>query len=126
MEATKMNHRSSHQRCSIKKALLENLQNSLLNTCARVSFLENCIKKETLPQVFSCEFCKISKNTFFTKYIWATASVTRKFVLMSSATVKTECVCFHEILEAKAFNLKGKTRLYWNIADLEFTEAVVR
>ena len=25
----------------------------------------NFIKKETLAQVFSCEFCKISKNTFF-------------------------------------------------------------
>ena len=26
----------------------------------------NFIKKETLAQVLSCEFCKISKNTFFT------------------------------------------------------------
>ena len=25
----------------------------------------NFIKKETLAQVFSCEFCKISKNFFF-------------------------------------------------------------
>ena len=25
----------------------------------------NFIKRETLAQVFSCEFCKISKNTFF-------------------------------------------------------------
>ena len=25
----------------------------------------NFIKKETLAQVFSCEFCEISKNTFF-------------------------------------------------------------
>ena len=32
------------------------------------------IKKETLPQVFSCEFCKISKNTFFTEHLRATAS----------------------------------------------------
>ena len=27
----------------------------------------NFIKKETLAQVFSCEFCEISKNTFFNK-----------------------------------------------------------
>ena len=27
----------------------------------------NFIKKETLAQVFSCEFCKISKNTFFNR-----------------------------------------------------------
>ena len=41
------------------------------NTCARVSFLINLqaeaynfIKKETLEQVFYCEFCEISQNTF--------------------------------------------------------------
>ena len=36
-----------------------------LKTCARVSH-DACIviKKETLAQVFSCEFCDISKNTF--------------------------------------------------------------
>ena len=28
----------------------------------------------TLAQVFSCEFCEISKNTFFTEYVWTTAS----------------------------------------------------
>ena len=33
----------------------------------------NFIKKEALAQVFSCEFCKISKNTFFTEHLWATA-----------------------------------------------------
>ena len=32
------------------------------------------LKKETLAQVFSYEVCKISKNTFFTEHIWATAS----------------------------------------------------
>ena len=35
----------------------------------------NFIKKGTLPQVFSCEFCEISKNTFFTEHLRATASV---------------------------------------------------
>ena len=34
----------------------------------------NFIKKEILAQVFSCEFCIISKNTFFTEHVWATAS----------------------------------------------------
>ena len=42
------------QRCSAKKVLLEILQNSQENT-----------EKETLPKVFSCEFCEISKNTSF-------------------------------------------------------------
>ena len=48
---------------------LEISQNSQENTCTRVSFL---IKLQTLgafltgvfPQVFSCGFCEISKNTF--------------------------------------------------------------
>ena len=30
----------------------------------------NFIKKETLAQVFSCEFCGISKNTFFYRTLW--------------------------------------------------------
>ena len=38
----------------------------------------NVIKKETLAQVFSCEFCQISKNTFFTEHLWATASILRE------------------------------------------------
>ena len=60
------------RRCSVKKVFLEISQNSQENTCARVSFLVKLqasslqfyfIKKETLAQVISCEFCKIYKNT---------------------------------------------------------------
>ena len=42
--------------------------------------LEDCsfIKKETLAQVFPCEFCEIFKNTFFTEHLWTTASVKTK------------------------------------------------
>ena len=63
---------------------LEISQNSQENTGARVFFLiklqvaglEACnfIKKGTLAQVFSCGFCEISKNTFFTEHLWTTAS----------------------------------------------------
>ena len=56
----------------MKKVFLEISDNSQENTCARVSFLLKLqagaykfIKKETLAQVSFCEFCKISKNTFF-------------------------------------------------------------
>ena len=56
-------------KCSVEKVFLKFYQNSKENTCGRVSFLRpkacNFIKKETLAQVLSCEFCKISKNTFF-------------------------------------------------------------
>ena len=34
----------------------------------------NFNKKETLAQVLSCEFCEISKNTFFTEDLRETAS----------------------------------------------------
>ena len=54
------------QRCSVKR-FLEISQNSQENTCAEAC---NFIKKETLAQVFSCEFCKISKNTFFIEHLW--------------------------------------------------------
>ena len=56
--------------------VLEILQNSLENTCAIVSFLIKLqvIKKEALAQVFSCEVCKISKNTLFYRTPLVTAS----------------------------------------------------
>ena len=60
--------------------LLEISQISQENTCARASFLiklqaEDCNfnKKDILAQVFSCEFCEIPNNTFFTEHLWATA-----------------------------------------------------
>ena len=60
------------QRCSVRKVFLEISQNSQEDTCATVSFLIKLqasdlqlYKKETLAQVFSYEFCEISKNTFF-------------------------------------------------------------
>ena len=52
-----------------KKVFLEISEIWQENTCA-----SNFIKKETLKQVFSCEFCEISKNNFFTEYLWAIAS----------------------------------------------------
>ena len=61
-------------------------QNSQENTCLRVSHLiklqaeaYNFIKKETLAQVFSCEICEISKNTFLTEHLRVTASVATNF-----------------------------------------------
>ena len=62
--------RSSHLRCSVKEVFLEISQNAQENTCVRASLLIklqacNFIKKETLTQVFSCEFCEIFKSNFF-------------------------------------------------------------
>ena len=64
--------RSSHRRCFVKKVFLEISQNSQENACARESlFYWSCR--------FSCEFCKISKNTFLTEHLWATASASCSF-----------------------------------------------
>ena len=62
-----------------EKVFLEISQNSLENTCARDSFLIkvqawNFIKEGSLAQVFSCEFCKISKNIYFTEHHRTAAS----------------------------------------------------
>ena len=44
----------------------------LRETSYSSSQLQDCnfIKKETLAHVFSCEFCEISKNSFFTEHLW--------------------------------------------------------
>ena len=39
--------------------------------CSKVPKAYNFIKKETLAQVFSSEFCEISKDTFFTEHVWS-------------------------------------------------------
>ena len=51
-----------------EKVFLEISQNSHENTCNRVQAC-NVIRKETLAQVFSCEFCEVFKNTF-TEHLW--------------------------------------------------------
>ena len=64
--------------------LLEISQNSQENTCARVSFLiklqalHNVIEKETLTQVFSCEFYEIPKNMFYYRTPLVAASVEQR------------------------------------------------
>ena len=61
--------------------ILEISQKSEENTCTKVPLLIklqasacNFILKEILAQVFSCEFCEISKKSFLTEHLWATAS----------------------------------------------------
>ena len=50
--------RSSHRRCSVRKNVLRNFEKAY-----------NFIKKETLAQVLSREFCEISKNIFVTEHL---------------------------------------------------------
>ena len=66
--------RSSHQRCSLRKDVLRNFAKFKdKHLCLSLFFNSNFIKKESLAQIFFCEFCEISKNTFFTEHLWATA-----------------------------------------------------
>ena len=73
--------RSTHRRCSVKKSVLRNFakvtgkylcQSLFFNKVAGLAC--NFIKKESLAQVFSCEFCEISENTFFHRRPLAAAS----------------------------------------------------
>ena len=89
--------RSSQQRCSVRKGVLRNFtkftgkhlcQSFFFNKVAGATC--NFIKKETLPPVFSCEYCEIPKNTFFTEYLWVTASE-----LLTMVSVFTALVFLH-------------------------------
>ena len=53
------------QMCSVK--------NVFVQICRHLNF----IKKEALAQMFSCEFCKISKSTFFYRTLLVVAPETR-------------------------------------------------
>ena len=74
--------KSSHWEVSFEKVVLRNYEDSQEKTCIGVSVLvfnplvpggskrsyvlKNTLQlKETPAQVFSCELCEISKNTFF-------------------------------------------------------------
>ena len=86
--------RGSHRKCSLRKGVLKNFAKFAKTTCARVSFLTKLqvwpatLLKETLAQVFSCEFYEISKNTFSTEHLWATASVLHIFSCNSRKTIR--------------------------------------
>ena len=74
--------RSSRPKVFCKKCVLriftkftgKHLCQSLFFNNIIIKFCKNFIKKETLAQVFSCEFCEISLNIFFTEHLWTTAS----------------------------------------------------
>ena len=76
-------YRSSHQNCSVEIGVLKNFpkftgkhlrQSLFFNKVAR-AYACNFIKKETLAQLFSCEFCGIFKNTYFYRTTLVAATV---------------------------------------------------
>ena len=97
-----INNRSSHQICSVWKG-----------AC-------NSIKKETLAQVFSCEFCQISKNTFFIerlcwmlllKSLWIYQKVSD--ILKSGCGSSRPCRFYQKVISKSFVKLTGKC-LPWN------------
>ena len=68
------------RRCSVKKGVRRNFTKFTgKHLCQRLFFnkvagLCNFIKKESLAQVFSSEYCEISRSTFLAEHLWTTAS----------------------------------------------------
>ena len=87
------NFRSSHPRCSVG--------------------LCNFIKIETLAQVLSCEFCKISKNTFFAEQVWVTASGIYLFL-----TILKKFSMDSQLFSTDTFNYS--TRFFFQMGDGSF------
>ena len=91
--------RNSYQRCSLRKGVLRNFAKfTEKRLCQSRFFIKllhaeayNFIEKETLVQVFSCEFCEISKNAFFTEHLCATdATCGSSFIPTSSECLSSK------------------------------------
>ena len=66
--------RSSHRRCSVKKGVLRNFAKFTGKHLCQRLFFDKVAGLRPLAQVFSYEFCEISKNNFFTEHLQTTAS----------------------------------------------------
>ena len=91
----------------MKKAFLKISQNSQGKTCARVSFLiklqasaYNFIKKETLAQVFSCEFREIFKKPILIEQPWW---------LLLKLLLAQKLLRFHKLHSEKSFDQNFST-----------------
>ena len=67
--------RSSHRRYFIEKSVLKNFATFTgKHLCWSLSFNKG-LKKETPTQLFSCEYCKMIKSTYFEEHLQTDASV---------------------------------------------------
>ena len=57
------------------------------------------LKKETLVQVFSCEFCEIFKNTFFIAQLWTTASEMNSYIYIKLTHFKRVSINIQEAVQ---------------------------
>ena len=137
MDCQNMKVRVGHQRCSVGKIVLRNFtkfkgkhlcQSLFFNKVARLrpaTLLEKIprhrcqvcsfIKKETLTQVFSSDFCKISKNTFFIEHLCTTASVCIfNLPLIFSVLIENEMSSF-SLFSSSSLRKEWK---YYNLATI--------
>ena len=73
---------SSHRKFSVKKGVLRNFENFTGKHLFQSFFFNKVLsQKEALAEVFSCEFCEISKNAFSTIFsaIFSVFTMTLKF-----------------------------------------------
>ena len=75
----------------------------------------NCIKKET--QVISCKFWEISKNTFFTEHLWATASKLLLFLLPEVKYVLNNVNSLDQGSSISQIEWAPFKSLFWNTND---------
>ena len=80
-----------HHRCSVKKGAISNFA--------------NFIKKQSLAQVFSCEFCEISTNTLFTEHLRTNVSTNSRTRFEFQ---KLKCYLMYK---QRRFERKERTRL---------------
>ena len=71
----KLPHKSPNFESKLSSALVKICQIPHVRSSLSEVFCKRFIKKETLAQVFSCEFCEIFKNTYFYRKPQVTASV---------------------------------------------------
>ena len=107
---------------------LEISQNSQENTCARVSFLNKGLrpatlfKKETLAQVFSCEFCKISKNIFSYRTPLVAASGLNFFLQQFFKFSRNIFTSFSLLYISKLYKFLDLKLLFYLLVDNQVTE----
>ena len=76
--------RSSHRRCFVRKSILRNLAKFAEKHLCQGLRPVTLLKKRLWHRCFPVNFCKISKNTFFTEHVWATATTFEVFAYLLS------------------------------------------
>ena len=127
--------RGSH-RCSVKKGAFRNF--------AKFTGKHLC-QSFFYTKVFSCEFCKISKNTFFIEHLWATASALKKlwwsesliflwiglqifdplYVLVSVARVSSRPFCMLQPIIDNATYVNNDIGYIFHVRDMVWFRSII-